>query len=148
MISPSKVIGIASVGQGSCAALSRAEKAQGQGVTLCQRSCAAMLRAEKASGALQNPSNLLTSSNLRFSRLDGWNPHGYWVSGDPSNLLTCFRKYAHTCARTRIRAWVPPLIFFHTIKKRLDEVRRLDEPSVYAGSSRLTFRLTFGRLDE
>jgi hypothetical protein len=112
----------------------------------CQGSCAALLRAEKAD-ALQNlvqPPNLVQP---RFLRLDGWNPHVYWVrlTSQPFRQI-----FSCTCVRARIRVRVcrsfSPLVTSSKTTKQVRKVRRLDEANVYKALRRLTFRPTFRRL--
>lgn len=120
-----------------------------------QRSWAILSTAEKGKSP-KNPSNLLTSVQPVFMRLDGGNPHQYWLR------LTSQPFYSflsHTCARScaRIRVYAciqkppspySPIAVNPTTTKQVRQVRRLGRAFVYKGFSRLTFRLTFWRLDE
>ena len=65
----------------------------------CQGSRAVSLQAEKAD-ALDFSDTRLTPSNLRFLRLDGCNPHGYWLC-QPPNLANLFHSRTHA----RMRAY-------------------------------------------
>lgn len=87
-------------------------------------------------------------SNLAVLRLDGWNPHGYWLR-QPPNLAN---RNAHTSMRTRARIRVrrvPALLL--PFPRNLEigwEGWEVGKPSIHAGFSRPTYCPTFSRLGE
>jgi hypothetical protein len=111
--------------------------------TSCHGSCAVLLRAEKADG-LSISSNLPTSSNLVFQRLDGCNPRWYWVRPTSQPF---YRFLSRMRAHTRIRARAFPYSTFYKTENQVRKVRRLGRARAIKPFSRLTFCPTIGRLD-
>lgn len=118
-----------------------------------QRSWSILSAAEKGK-SLKNSPNLLTFAQPVFMRLGDGNPRQYWLrlTSQPFCVFLS-RTCARSCARIRVYACIQkppspysPIAVNPTTTKQVRQVRRLGRAFVYKGFSRLTFRLTFGRL--
>lgn len=87
-------------------------------------------------------------SNLAVFRLDGWNPHGYWLRQPPNLANRHAHTYMRASARIRVRQVIALLPPFPRNLEIGWEGWEVGKPSIHAGFSRPTYCPTFLRLGE